>query len=161
MKTNVRKRLIRDLKVVTGVIALMGVLILNFMTNETFGYFGEPAEKSAMWIEGMEWLQSGLIILRFLGAFAFFICLITAILNFIEGVRNGILFPRKNIALLNICAISTFIYLLCSNNMHIVTAAERVFMINIETALIPAIIAVFTIMYKAAVKISEENSLTI
>ena len=44
MKTDVKKRLIRNLKIVTGVIALAGVLILHFMTNETFGFFGEPVE---------------------------------------------------------------------------------------------------------------------
>ena len=114
-----------------------------------------------MWTEGIEWLQSGIIILRFLGAFTFFICLVAVVMNFIDGVRSGTLFPRKNIALLNICSVAVFIYLLSSNNLHIVTDAERVFMINIETMLVPAIIAVFTIMYEAAVRISEENSLTI
>ena len=161
MKTDVKKGLIRNLKIVTGVIALAGVLILHFMTNETFGFFGEPVEKSAMWTEGIEWLQSGIIILRFLGAFTFFICLVAVVMNFIDGVRSGTLFPRKNIALLNICSVAVFIYLLSSNNLHIVTDAERVFMINIETMLVPAIIAVSTIMYEAAVRISEENSLTI
>jgi hypothetical protein len=63
--------------------------------------------------------------------------------------------------MLFVCAAVSFIYFLCNDNLHIVTSAERNFVITMESVIVPLVILVFGFMYKAAVQVSEENSLTI
>ena len=142
-------------------ILLLGSLAANVTVNQTFGYFGEPAEEAIAWSEGIKGLQMSIVFLRCLGVFTFFGSLLLFIVYSVHSIREGVLFPRKNIALLYVCVLASFIYFLCNDNLHIVTQAERSFRITFEALVVPSLILVFAFLYKAAVQINEENSLTI
>lgn len=142
-------------------ILLLGALATNVVVNQTFGYFGEPAEEAISWSEGIKGLQISIVFLRCLGVFAFFGSLLLFMVYSIWSIREGVFFLRKNIALLYVCVVASFIYFLGNDNLHIVTQAERSFRITFEAMLVPSLILVFAFLYKAAVQINEENSLTI
>lgn len=142
-------------------IILIGSASVLVTIDQTFGYFGEPVEQAISWSEDIMALQMAIVILRCVSLMAFFGCLLLFIINFVHSIKAGQLFPRKSISLLFVCAAVSFIYFLCNDNLHIVTSAERNFVITMESVIVPLVILVFAFMYKAAVQVSEENSLTI
>ena len=116
--------------------------------------------KFMVWIEGFKGLQVSIIMLRLLGAIACFAILLTFLFNSMKAQKNRVLFPRKNIGLLLGLSAASFITLLCSCNMHIVMG-ERHINIGFTELFVPIIICIVAIIYRNAVQVSEENSLTI
>ena len=156
-----KKRLQKSLTGICLFIILIGAVSVLATVDQTFGYFGEPVEQAISWSEDIMALQMAIVILRCVSLMAFFGCLLLFIINFVHSIKAGQLFPRKSIPLLFVCAAVSFIYFLCNDNLHIVTSAERNFVITMESVIVPLVILVFAFMYKAAVQVSEENSLTI
>ena len=147
------------LKWLTGVAVFFSLFATARMTVQTVGFFyGRPYP--AVWIDGLEVFQGSIAIFRLLGGIALFGLLIAFMLNSIKGLNNGVLFPRKNISTLFCTAAASFVFLFCNTNIDLVLG-ERVLKLDIQEILVPTIICAFAIMYKAAVKVSEENSLTI
>ena len=156
-----KKRLQKSLTGICLFIILIGSTSVLVTVDQTFGYFGEPVEQAISWSEDIMALQMAIVILRCVSLMAFFGCLLLFIINFVHSIKAGQLFPRKSIPQLFVCAAVSFIYFLCNDNLHIVTSAERNFVITMESMIVPMIILVFAFMYKAAVQVYEENSLTI
>jgi hypothetical protein len=156
-----KKRLQKSLTGICLFIILIGSVSVLVTVDQTFGYFGEPVEQAISWSEDIMALQMAIVILRCVSLMAFFGCLLLFIINFVHSIKAGQLFPRKSIPQLFVCAAVSFIYFLCNDNLHIVTSAERNFVITMESVIVPLVILVFAFMYKAAVQVSEENSLTI
>jgi hypothetical protein len=156
-----KKRLQKSLTGICLFIILIGSASVLVTVDQTFGYFGEPVEQAISWSEDIMALQMAIVILRCVSLMAFFGCLLLFIINFVHSIKAGQLFPRKSIPRLFVCAAVSFIYFLCNDNLHIVTSAERNFVITMESVIVPLVILVFAFMYKAAVQVSEENSLTI
>lgn len=149
----------KSLKWLTGTVAFFSLIATARMTVQTIGFFcGRP--QPAVWIDGLETLQGSIAVFRLLGGIAFFALLIAFLLNSIKGLNSGVLFPRKNIAILFWAAAAAFVFLLCQTNTDLVLG-KRIFQIEINEILVPAIICTFAILYKVAVRVSEENSLTI
>ena len=149
----------KSLKWLTGVAVFFSLFATARMTVQTVGFFyGRPYP--AVWIDGFEVFQGSIAIFRLLGGIALFGLLIAFLLNSIKGLNNGVLFPRKNISTLFCTAAASFIFLFCNTNIDLVLG-ERVLQLDIQEILVPTIICAFAIMYKTAVKVSEENSLTI
>ena len=154
-----KKNSTKSLKWLTGVAAFFSLIAVARMTVQTFGlFYGRP--QPAVWIDGLEVFQGSIAILRLLGGIALFGLLIAFLLNSIKGLNSGVLFPRKNISILFCIATASFVFLFCNTNIDLVLG-KRVFQLDIQEILVPTIICAFAIMYKAAVKVSEENSLTI
>ena len=156
-----KKRLQKSLTGICLFIILIGSASVLVTVDQTFGYFGEPVEQAISWSEDIMALQMAIVILRCVSLMAFFGCLLLFIINFVHSIKAGQLFPRKSIPQLFVCAAVSFIYFLCNDNLHIVTSAERNFVITMESVIVPLVILVFAFMYKAAVQVYEENSLTI
>ena len=112
------------------------------------------------WLENYRSLQNFVIIFKFVGALAFFILLISFIFNCIKALKKGTLFPRKNVGILYGCAAATFVSLFCNSNMHLLNGTRAIHL-DFAEVFVPIVICVFAIIYRIAVKISEENSLTI
>ena len=149
----------KSLKWLTGVAVFFSLFATARMTVQTVGFFyGRPYP--AVWIDGLEVFQGSIAIFRLLGGIALFGLLIAFMLNSIKGLNNGVLFPRKNISTLFWTATASFVFLFCNTNIDLVLG-KRVLQLDIQEILVPTIICAFAIMYKAAVKVSEENSLTI
>ena len=149
----------KSLKWLAGVAVFFSLFATARMTVQTVGFFyGRPYP--AVWIDCLEVFQGSIAIFRLLGGIALFGLLIAFLLNSIKGLNNGVLFPRKNISTLFCTAAASFVFLFCNTNIDLVLG-KRVLQLDIQEILVPTIICAFAIMYKAAVKVSEENSLTI
>ena len=156
-----KKNSTKFLKWLTGVVVFVSLIAVTRMTVQTFNFFfGSYEAWKVVWIDGVEILQVCIALLRLLGGMAFFGLLIAFMVNSIKGLKNGTLFPRKNIGILFSAAAVAFIFLLCQSNIHMVLG-ERVVKVDVMEILVPAMICSFAIMYKVAANVSEENSLTI
>ena len=149
----------KSLKWLTGVAVFFSLFATARMTVQTVGFFyGRP--HPAVWIDGLEVFQGSIAIFRLLGGIALFGLLIAFMLNSIKGLNSGVLFPRKNISILVCAAVASFVFFFCNTNIGMILG-ERVFKLDITEIIVPAIICTFAIMYKVAVRVSEENNLTI
>ncbi|MBE6239495.1 MAG: hypothetical protein E7113_05530 [Bacteroidales bacterium] len=155
MKTNTT----RSLKWLTGAVIALGLMALALFTVQSFGFFTGTPQK-AVWIEGFKGMQVSIIILRLIGSITCFSLILAFLFNSIKGQKNGELFLRKNIGILFGLAAASFITLLCSGNMHIVMG-ERHINIGFTELFVPIIICIVALIYRNAVQVSEENSLTI
>ena len=151
----------KSLKWLTGVVICFGLIALVMLVAQTIGFFfGNPDAQKVVWIEGVKFLQVTIAVLRFLGSIALFASIVGFMLNSIKALNNGVLFPRVNIKLLFMAAGSAFVFLFCNTNVPMILGVE-VFQLDFEEILVPAIICTFAILYRKAVQVSEENSLTI
>lgn len=154
-----KKNSTKSLKWLTGVIICFGLIALVMTVTQTFGFFfGKP--QKAVWIEGVEVIQGAIAILRLLGAIALFASIVAFMINSIKALNDGVLFPRINIKLLFWSAGAAFVFLFCNTNVPMILG-EEIFQLDFDEILVPAIICTFAIVYRKAVQVSEENSLTI
>ena len=151
----------KSLKWLTGVVVCFGLIALVMIVAQTIGiFFIKSFGQKVVWIEGVEVFQVLIAIFRLLGGIALFASIAGFMLNSIKALNNGVLFPRVNIKLLFLAAGSAFVFLFCNTNVPMILG-EEVFQLDFEEILVPAIICTFAILYRKAVQVSEENSLTI
>ena len=156
-----KKNSTKSLKWLTGAVIVLGLIALAVITVQSFGFFyGYPVQQKAEWIEGLKGMQVSVIILRLIGAITCFILLLTFLFSSIKAQKNGVLFPRKNVGILFSLAAASFLTLLCSGNMHIVLGTRQI-EIGFTELFVPIIICIVALIYRNAVQVSEENSLTI
>ena len=151
----------KSLKWLTGVVVVVGLFSIVMIAAQTLGFFfGKPVAQKAVWIDGVEFLQGCIAILRFIGGTALFASIVAFMLNSIKALNDGMLFPRRNIKILFFAAGASFVFLFCNTNVPMILG-ERIFQLDFEEVLVPAIICTFAILYRKAVQVSEENRLTI
>ncbi len=156
-----KKNSTKSLKWLTGAVIVLGLIALAVITVQSFGFFyGYPVQQKAEWIEGLKGMQVSVIILRLIGAMTCFILLLAFLFSSIKAQKNGVLFPRKNVGILFSLAAASFLTLLCSGNMHIVLGTRQI-EIGFTELFVPIIICIVALIYRNAVQVSEENSLTI
>lgn len=156
-----KKNSTKSLKWLTGIVSVFGLFAVLLISTQTLGlFFGKPVSQKAVWIDGLEIIQGSIAVFRLLGGIVLFSSIIAFMINSIKALNNGVLFPRVNIKLLFMAAGAAFFYLFCNTNIPLVLG-ESVFQIDFEEILVPAIICTFAIVYRKAVQVSEENSLTI
>ena len=156
-----KKNPTKSLKWLTGVIICFGMVALLMIGAQTLGlFFGKPVAQKAVWLDGMEVFQGSIAIFRLLGGIALFASIVAFMINSIKALNDGVLFPRVNIRLLFLAAGSAFVFLFCNTNIPLVLGQE-IFQLDFDEILVPAIICTFAILYRKAVQVSEENSLTI
>jgi hypothetical protein len=155
-----------SIKSITAIsIAIMVFCGLSAFIVIVQGIFGfvSPENVGVIWSAEMEikTFQIFIAIGRILGG-AFFFGLITAFLvKTIKGLKNGILFPASNVRILYFSALALFVYNFCYNNGGILTGGESNLLLDTDDITISLIVVAFAMIYKIAVKISDENSLTI
>lgn len=123
--------------------------------------FVSPENMGVVWSDELINYQIVIASGRILGGAAFF-CLITAFLvKTIKGLKNGILFPASNVRILYFSALALFISNFCCSNVGIMTGSQSNLLLDTDDITISLILVLFAMIYKIAVKISEENRLTI
>ena len=156
-----KKNSTKSLKWLFGLAIFFGALYLVLRGVQTCSLlFGAPNPSQVEWTDGIRGLQASVIILHFAGFVALFTLLTLFIFNSIKALKDGTLFPRKNVGLLFGCAAASFVSYLCSSNMHLLHGTREIH-INFPEIILPAVICIFAIIYRIAVQVSEENSLTI
>ena len=115
--------------------------------------------------ENIDWLVNGfwkaILIVMYVGsaAVSMFLC-IKIVLNTFRGLRENTVFPKNNVGLLFLLALTFFIYSFCRTNESVLYD-EVVFRLISDIFLIPFFIVFFAFMYKVAADAVEENSLTV
>ena len=151
----------KSLKWLFGVVAFFSLSYLAVVGVQTCSFlFGIPNPTQVEWVDGIRLLQAFVVIFKFVGGVAFFTCLSLFIINSIKALNDGTLFPKKNVRLLFVCAASVFVSLFCTSNMHLVNGTREIHL-DFPEIFVPAVICIFAIIYRVAVQVSEENSLTI
>ena len=151
----------KSLKWLFGLVAFFGLSYLAVVGTQTYSlFYGTPHPIQIEWADGIKFLQAFVVIFKFVGAIAFFTCLSIFIINSIKALNDGTLFPKKNVRLLFGCAASVFVSLFCASNMHLIHGTRSIHL-DFPEIFVPAVICIFAIIYRVAVQVSEENSLTI
>ena len=156
-----KKNSTKSLKWLTGVTIVFGIFYILMLGCQTCGlFFGYPVAQRAVWMDDVKALQGSIAILRFAGAAAMFSLIIAFLCNSIKALKNRVLFPKKNVGILFGTAAASFVFLFCNENMQVVSGTRQL-ELNFTEILVPVIICAFAIIYRTAVKVSKENSLTI
>lgn len=151
----------------TGAITATAAIIIIFCALSAIIVIGQgivmlidPTAIGVVWSETDKGLQLLVAIGRPLGGAAFFGLITTFLVKTIKGLKNGILFPSANVPILYFSAIALFIYNFCYSNGGVLTGKDAL-LIDTDDVGISLIFVVFAMIYRIAVRVSEENSLTI
>ena len=160
MKNNSTKKLYT----VLGIILFLSTVNALHVTFQGIGGLVCPESFGIQWLDTDKWMQVTVLIGRMVGGLAFSALLYAFTINTVKGYKAGVLFPRKNFAILMACSVALFVYVFCYDNMQLVglpNDAVRQIELDLNTVVSSLTFVVFALMYKVAVKVSEENSLTI
>ena len=151
MKRNTRILLIA-VTVLVCLICLSNAAYIIIQGGGMAGLYGVNMER-AQWnqeVLGLQrfifwgWLTAGLVFDALLAVF-----MICSLL----GVRSGFLLMAASAV--------NLVYNVCRSNIGIVLHSERLFTIDDADVLLPLILLAFSLIYGIAVRVSEENQLTI
>ena len=156
-----KKNSTKSLKWPSAVVLLLCAETAVHITLQGIGTLIDPSGFGVNWTEDIKWFQMTILIGRMIGGLAFSILMCAFIINSGKSLKNGIPFPRRNVGILYGTAASLFIYKFFQSNLGIVTGSERNLLIDTDNLTIALMIVIFAIIYNVAVKVSEENSLTI
>ena len=160
MKKNPTKKLYT----VLGIILFLSTVNALHVTCQGIGGVVSPKSFGIEWLEMYKWMQVTVLVGRMVGGLVFSALLYAFTINTIKGYKTGVLFPRKNFGILMACSVALFVYMFCYDNMALVGLANDAvsqIAINLNTVVCSLTFVVFALMYKIAMKVSEENSLTI
>ena len=159
-----RKNSTKKLYTVLGVILFISTVNALHVTIQGIGGLVSPDSFGIQWLNTDKWMQVTVLVGRMVGGLVFSALLYAFTINTIKGYKAGVLFPRKNFGILIACSVALFVYMFCYDNMAlvgIVNDAVRQIVLDLNTVVCSMTFVVFALMYKIAIKVSEENSLTI
>ena len=159
-----KKNSTKKLYTVLGIILFISTVNALHATCQGIGGLISPESFGIEWLEMDKWMQITVLVGRMVGGLVFSALLYAFTINTIKGYKAGVLFPRKNFGILIACSVALFVYIFCYENMALVGIANdavRQIVLDLNTVVCSMTFVVFALMYKIAIKVSEENSLTI
>ena len=159
-----KKNSTKKLYTVLGIILFISTVNALHATCQGIGGLISPESFGIEWLEMDKWMQITVLVGRMVGGLVFSALLYAFTINTIKGYKAGVLFPKKNFGILIACSIALFVYMFCYDNMALVRIANdavRQIVLDLNTVVCSMTFVVFALMYKIAIKVSEENSLTI
>ena len=159
-----KKNSTKKLYTVLGIILFISTVNALHATCQGIGGLISPESFGIEWLEMDKWMQITVLVGRMVGGLVFSALLYAFTINTIKAYKAGVLFPRKNFGILIACSIALFVYMFCYDNMALVGIANdavRQIVLDLNTVVCSMTFVVFALMYKIAIKVSEENSLTI
>lgn len=159
-----KKNSTKKLYTVLGIILFISTVNALHATCQGIGGLISPESFGIEWLEMDKWMQITVLVGRMVGGLVFSALLYDFTINTIKGYKAGVLFPRKNFGILIACSVALFVYIFCYENMALVGIANdavRQIVLDLNTVVCSMTFVVFALMYKIAIKVSEENSLTI
>lgn len=151
----------KSLKWLSAVVIFLCILNAVHAVVQGIGCMVSPEEYGAVWFDDAKVLQIMILTGRMLGGIMLSLLMTAFIFNSLKSLKNGILFPWCNVGILYASAVSYFVYTFCNSNIVIVAGVERNILLNADDLMVSLIIVIFAVIYKVAVKVSMENSLTI
>ena len=159
-----KKNSTKKLYTVLGIILCISTVNALHATCQGIGGLISPESFGIEWLEMDKWMQITVLVGRMVGGLVFSALLYAFTINTIKGYKAGVLFPRKNFGILIACSVALFVFMFCYDNMALVGIANdavRQIVLDLNTVVCSMTFVVFALMYKIAIKVSEENSLTI
>ena len=159
-----KKNSTKKLYTVLGIILFISTVNALHVTCQGIGGLVSTESFGIEWLEMDKWMQITVLVGRMVGGLVFSALLYAFTINTIKGYKSGVLFPRKNFVILIACFVALFVYMFCYDNMALVGIANdavRQIVVDLNTVVCSMTFVVFALMYKIAIKVSEENSLTI
>lgn len=159
-----KKNSTKKLYTVLGIILFISTVNALHATCQGIGGLISPESFGIEWLEMDKWMQITVLVGRMVGGLVFSALLYAFTINTIKSYKAGVLFPRKNFGILIACSVALFVYMFCYDNMALVGIANdavRQIVVDLNTVVCSMTFVVFALMYKIAIKVSEENSLTI
>lgn len=151
---------ITSITIVSVIVIVFCAVSAIFVIAQGAVYLMNPEGAGVVWSESQKILQWFLLIGRPSAGAAFFAFITAFLVKTIKGLKSGVLFPASNVPLLYVSAIVLFINNFCYSNGGVLTGADAL-LIDTDDIVMSLIFIVFAMIYKIAVKVSQENSLTI
>lgn len=156
----------KDYKGILGVTifaSLLCIVSIVWIICQSYFICTESGEGCIVWHEDLYPLQCGIFIGRLLFKSMFYALIIIFLFKQLKAIKNGTLFPSINVKIMYAIAACYLIGNLCDENISIALQSSNnfSFAINSETVLHAALLIIFALLYKIAVKVSEENNLTV
>lgn len=141
----------------------MLICIVNavHVTIQGLGIIAYPEEFGATWFTDARWLQIIMQAGRIIGGLGFSVLISIFIFKSFKALKNGTIFPKGNILLLYLSASALFLYRFCYTNMAMAVGIDRNICIDTDDLIMPLLLVMFAMLYTFAVRVSEENRLTI
>ena len=149
---------------VTIFASLLCVASIVWIIAQSYFISTQSGEGCIQWHEDLYPLQWVIFIGRMLFKTSFYALIMVFLAKQLKAIKSGVLFPSVNTRIIYAMAACYFIGENCSDNISTSVLFEGntgSFVIDGDTWIYTAVLVVFAIMYNIAVKVSEENNLTI
>lgn len=161
---NMEKNSIKSLKVICRVALTLCVLYCIAIIIQSPKYFHEnPGGEFIRWHGENAWIK-GTIVIGYV-ATASIAVLLSALffLNILRGIKEGNIFPKRNISILHGLTLVTFMLSFFSSNLSVALSAEEhgTIVVTDINILLPLAVFTFTQMYKIAHVAMEDSRLAI
>ena len=160
MKTKSYKRMMG----VTILASLLCTVSIVWIIAQSYFISTQSGEGCIHWHEDLYPMQLVIFIGRLLFKTSFYALIMVFLAKQLKAIKSGVLFPSVNTRIMYAIAACYFIGENCSDNISTSVLFEGntgSFVIDGDTWIYTAVLVVFAIMYNIAVKVSEENNLTI
>lgn len=160
MKTKSYKRMMG----VTIFASLLCTVSIVWIIAQSYFISTQSGEGCIHWHEDLYPMQIVIFIGRLLFKTSFYTLIMVFLAKQLKAIKNGVLFPSVNTRIMYAIAACYFIGENCSDNISTSVLFEGntgSFVIDGDTWIYTAVLVVFAIMYNIAVKVNEENNLTI
>ena len=149
---------------VTIFASLLCTVSIVWIIAQSYFISTQSGEGCIHWHEDLYPMQIVIFIGRLLFKTSFYTLIMVFLAKQLKAIKNGVLFPSVNTRIMYAIAACYFIGENCSDNISTSVLFEGntgSFVIDGDTWIYTAVLVVFAIMYNIAVKVNEENNLTI
>lgn len=160
MKTKSYKKMMG----VTIFASLLCAMSIVWIIAQSYCISTQSGEGCIHWHEDLYPLQLTIFIGRLLFKTSFYALIIVFLVKQLKAIKNGVLFAAVNVKIMYVLAFCYLIGNSCSDNVStslLFDGNTASFVINGDTLLYAALLVIFALIYKVAVKVSEEYNLTI
>ncbi len=159
MKTNGYKGMVWT----TVFASLLCVISIVWISVQSYFIYNESGNGCIVWHEELYPLQCGIFIGRSLFKSMFYVMIIVFLIKQLRAIKSDVPFPCVNVKILYSTAACYLIGNICDDNMStaLMYKEQGAFVIDSDTILYTALLILFALIYKVAVRIGQENSLTI
>lgn len=155
----------RTLAVATAFASLLCLVSFAWVLAQSYFICSGSGEGCIVWCNELFPLQVCVFTGRLLFKGAFYLLLIVFLVKQLVAIKNGSLFPGANVGIMYATAACFLIGETCYDNFSTALVLETpgfgAFVVNGDTLIYATMLLAFALIYKVAVKVCEENRLTI
>ena len=120
-----------------------------------------PEDQRVVWNPDMLGWQFFIIAGRFIGITLLYVLCVIFLVRTNRSLKNGVIFPKSNIALIRWTALVTVLLTFVRSNYQAAVHGESALMVDSNVILIPLIVLLFAGLYKTAYLAAKDSNLAI